>query len=66
MRVNVKAPVRTVTVTLVDMTRDDVRALVQVLDADRDHPARAALYDELLRSLRMLPEDASGVLFQDE
>lgn len=54
MRIKVHAPVDHVNITLLNVSLDDINALLQVLDADRNHEARRLLYDELRRARNLL------------
>lgn len=54
MRVRVRVPVTSVTILLEDVSLDDISALIAVLDPDRNHHVRGALYDELKRAQALL------------
>lgn len=54
MKVTFRVPTNVVDVKLEDVTLDDIAALIYVLDADRNHPARAELYEKLLRARAVL------------
>lgn len=53
MRVRIRVPLDHVDIFLRGVTQDDIDALLEVLDPDRNHPARAQLYS-LLRDAREL------------
>lgn len=53
MRVKIRVPLEHVDIFLRGVTQDDISALLKALDPDRNHPARAELYN-LLRDAREL------------
>lgn len=50
MQAVIRVPTPFVTVVLRALTEDDITALLVVLDPDRNHPARAELYNSLKRA----------------
>lgn len=50
MIIETRYPTKTVNITLKDLTVEDLEALIFVLDADRNHPTRSAVYRELCRA----------------
>lgn len=48
-----------VTLVLRDMTPDDIQAIIDGLDHDRNHPARAALYKKCIE-LRQYTADLAS------
>lgn len=57
MRVRARVPRNTVDIFLNDVSLDDIKALIFVLDPDRNHPARAALYERLQHAAALLDQE---------
>lgn len=57
MRVRARIPHETVDIFLNDVTLDDIKALIHVLDPNRNHPAREALYERLQHAAVLLDQD---------
>lgn len=54
MRARTRVPLDHVDIVLTGVTKEDIQALIHVLDPDRNHPARRDLYDELQRAKALL------------
>lgn len=57
VRVRVRVPLDHVDLFLRGVTRDDIAALLKVLEPDRNHPARAELYNELHQARNLMDRD---------
>lgn len=54
MQAVIRVPTTSVTIVLRAVTEEDISALMEVLDQDRNHPARAELYHALQRARILL------------
>lgn len=57
MRARIRVPLDHVDIWLRGVTRDDIFGLLKVLESDRNHPARAALYDALRDARELMDKD---------
>lgn len=57
MRARIRVPLDHVDIFLQEVTRDDIKALIHVLDPDRNHPARSELYDKLQQARTLMDKD---------
>lgn len=57
MRVKIRVPLDHVDIFLRGVTQDDISALLKVLDPDRNHPARAELYNLLHDARELMNRD---------
>lgn len=57
MRARIRVPLDHVDIWLRGVTRDDITALLKVLDPDRNHPARSHLYTVLRDARELMDRD---------